>query len=139
MKRILLILLAVCASLSCEKFIDSLDPIAMDGFLHRKLMDDGSFLIASGKEQLKNIFSEEYLEKLDLSKRNILLIYGTSNYGVHDVLKNMERVNGKYCFELHVYKNWLTVVDSWCVVYSISKLLTEEDIEVHISYIESSE
>ena len=75
MKRILIILLFVCAFLSCEKGIESLDPVAMDGFLHRKVMDDGSFLIASDKEQLQDIFSEEYLEKLDLSKRNILFIF----------------------------------------------------------------
>ena len=137
MKRILALLLFVCTFLSCEKGIESLDPVAMDGFLHRKVMDDGSFLIASDKEQLQDIFSEEYLEKLDLSKRNILLIYGTSNYGVYDVTKNMTKVNDKYSFELDVYKNWMTVVDSWCVVYSVSKKLTEEDIEVHISYIQS--
>ena len=139
MKRILTLLLSVCAFLSCEKGIESLDPIAMDGFLHREVMNDGSFIIASSKEQLKDIFSEDYLGKLDLSKRNILLIYGTSNYGVYDVVKNVEKVNNKYSFELDVYKNWLTVVDSWCVVYSVSKQLTEEDIEVHISYIESSD
>lgn len=110
----------------------------MDGFLHRNVENDGSFLIASSKEQLKDIFSEEYLEKLDLSKRNILLIYGTSNYGVYDVVKNMKKINDKYCFEIDVYKNWFTVMDSWCVVYSISKQLTEEDIEVHISYVEPS-
>lgn len=139
MKRILTLLLFVCTFLSCEKGIESLDPVAMEGFLHRKVMADGSFLIASDKEQLQDIFSEEYLEELDLSKRNILLIYGTSNYGVYDVAKNTKKVNGKYIFELDVYKNWLTVVDSWCVVYSVSKQLTEEDIEVHISYIESSD
>ena len=139
MKRILTLLLYVCAFLSCEKGIESLDPIAMDGFLHREVMNDGSFIIASSKEQLKDIFSEDYLGKLDLSKRNILLIYGTSNYGVYDVVKNVEKVNDKYCFELEVYKNWLTVMDSWCVVYSISKQLTEEDIEVQISYVEISE
>jgi hypothetical protein len=139
MKRILTLLLSVCAFLSCEKGIESLDPIAMDGFLHREVMNDGSFIIASSKEQLKDIFSEDYLGKLDLSKRNILLIYGTSNYGVYDVVKNVEKVNDKYCFELEVYKNWLTVMDSWCVVYSISKQLTEEDIEVQISYVEISE
>ena len=111
----------------------------MDGFLHREVMNDGSFIIARSKEQLKDIFSEDYLGKLDLSKRNILLIYGTSNYGVYDVVKNVEKVNDKYCFELEVYKNWLTVMDSWCVVYSISKQLTEEDIEVQISYVEISE
>ena len=139
MKRILTLLLSVCAFLSCEKGIESLDPIAMDGFLHREVMNDGSFIIASSKEQLKDIFSEDYLGKLDLSKRNILLIYGTSNYGVYDVVKSVEKVNDKYCFELEVYKNWLTVMDSWCVVYSISKQLTEEDIEVQISYVEISE
>lgn len=139
MKRILTLLLSVCAFLSCEKGIESLDPIAMDGFLHREVMNDGSFIIASSKEQLKDIFSEDYLGKLDLSKRNILLIYGTSNYGVYDVVKNVEKVNDKYCFELEVYKNWLTVMDSWCVVYSISKQLTEENIEVQISYVEISE
>ena len=139
MKRILTLLLSVCAFLSCEKGIESLDPIAMDGFLHREVMNDGSFIIASSKEQLKDIFSEDYLGKLDLSKRNILLIYGTSNYGVYDVVKNVEKVNDKYCFELEVYKNWLTVMDSWCVVYSISKQLTKEDIEVQISYVEISE
>ena len=139
MKRILTLLLSVCAFLSCEKGIESLDPIAMDGFLHREVMNDGSLIIASSKEQLKDIFSEDYLGKLDLSKRNILLIYGTSNYGVYDVVKNVEKVNDKYCFELEVYKNWLTVMDSWCVVYSISKQLTEEDIEVQISYVEISE
>ena len=133
------LLLSVCAFLSCEKGIESLDPIAMDGFLHREVMNDGSFIIASSKEQLKDIFSEDYLGKLDLSKRNILLIYGTSNYGVYDVVKNVEKVNDKYCFELEVYKNWLTVMDSWCVVYSISKQLTEENIEVQISYVEISE
>ena len=139
MKRILTLLLSVCAFLSCEKGIESLDPIAMDGFLHREVMNDGSFIIASSKEQLKDIFSEDYLGKLDLSKRNILLIYGTSNYGVYDVVKNVEKVNDKYFFELEVYKNWFTVMDSWCVVYSISKQLTEEDIEVQISYVEISE
>ena len=139
MKRILTLLLSVCAFLSCEKGIESLDPIAKDGFLHREVMNDGSFIIASSKAQLKDIFSEDYLGKLDLSKRNILLIYGTSNYGVYDVVKNVEKVNDKYCFELEVYKNWLTVMDSWCVVYSISKQLTEEDIEVQISYVEISE
>ena len=139
MKRILTLLLSVCAFLSCEKGIESLDPIAMDGFLHREVMNDGSFIIASSKEQLKDIFSEDYLGKLDLSKRNILLICGTSNYGVYDVVKNVEKVNDKYCFELGVYKNWFTVMDSWCVVYSISKQLTEEDIEVQISYVEISE
>ena len=139
MKRILTLLLSVCAFLSCEKGIESLDPIAMDGFLHREVMNDGSFIIASSKEQLKDIFSEDCLGKLDLSKRNILLIYGTSNYGVYDVVKNVEKVNDKYCFELEVYKNWFTVMDSWCVVYSISKQLTEEDIEVQISYVEISE
>ena len=139
MKRILTLLLYVCAFLSCEKGIESLDPIAMDGFLHREVMNDGSFIIASSKEQLKDIFSEDYLGKLDLSKRNILLIYGTSNYGVYDVVKNVEKVNDKYCFELEVYKNWFTVMDSWCVVYSISKQLTEEDLEVQISYFQSAD
>ena len=131
-------MLFVFSFLSCEKGIETLEPVAMDGFLHRNVENDGSFLIASSKEQLKDIFSEEYLEKLDLSKRNILLIYGTSNYGVYDVVKNMKKINDKYCFEIDVYKNWFTVMDSWCVVYSISKQLTEEDIEVHISYVEPS-
>ena len=138
MKRILSLLLFVCAFLSCEKGIETLDPVAMDGFLYRNVENDGSFLIASSKEQLKDIFSEEYLEKLDLSKRNILLIYGTSNSGVYDIVKNMKKVNDKYCFEIEVYKNGFAVMDPWCVVYSISKQLTEEDIEVHISYVEPS-
>ena len=57
----------------------------------------------------------------------------------NDVVKNVEKVNGKYCFETDVYKNWLIVVDSWCVVYSISKQMTEEDLEVQISYFQSAD
>ncbi len=56
-----------------------------------------------------------------------------------DVVKNVEKVNGKYCFETDVYKNWLIVVNSWCVVYSISKQMTEEDLEVQISYFQSAD
>ena len=128
------------ALLSCEKEMElPEDPIAMEGFVLEKVDSDDSFLIVENKEQLLDILPMEYLDQIDFSKRNILLIHGLSGTVVDHITKDMKKVNDKYCFEIDVYKNWLIVVDSWCVVYSISKQMTEEDLEVQISYSQSAD
>lgn len=135
MKRLLSLLLFAFALLSCEKEMElPEDPIAMEGFVLEKVDSDDSFLIVENKEQLLDILPMEYLDQIDFSKRNILLIHGLSGTVVDHITKDMKKVNDKYCFEITVYKSGWNTVDYWCVAYSISKQLTKEDIEVQISY-----
>lgn len=138
--RLLTLVFFFCTLLSCDKsnYKDaSYDPISIDGFYTHKVMPDGSFIIVSNEEQLQDILAEEvsyYLGKVDFSKRNMLLIYGESNYGIYEVVKNLDIVEDKYCFNITVMQNYYCVVLPWCIAYDVPKSIKGEDVVVEISY-----
>ena len=64
----------------------------------------------------------------------MLLIYGESNYGIHEVVKNLDIVEDKYCFNITVMQNYSCVVLPWCIAYDVPKSIKGEDVVVEISY-----
>ena len=134
------LLLILCTMLSCDKS-ESVDmvtnPISIDGFIHRKVHYDGSLVIVSSNKVLRQVLPDGYQlyqEKVDFSKGNLLLIYGTSTSGVRDIVKKQTKVDDKYNFEITIYQNLLTVLDSWCIAYIIPKNVTKQNINLQIEY-----
>ena len=80
--RLFALVFFFCTLLSCDKsnYKDvSYDPISIDGFYTHKVMPDGSFIIVSNEEQLKDILAEEvgyYLGKVDFSNNSPLPLQG---------------------------------------------------------------
>ena len=79
--------------LSCDKS-ESVDmvtnPISIDGFIHRKVHYDGSLVIVSSNQVLRQVLPDGYQlyqEKVDFSKGNLLLIFGTSTSGINNIVK----------------------------------------------------
>ena len=64
----------------------------------------------------------------------MLLIYGESNYGIHEVVKNLDIVEDKYYFNITVMQNYNCVVLPWCIAYDVPKSIKGEDVVVEISY-----
>lgn len=134
------LLLILCTMLSCDKS-ESVDmvtnPISIDGFIHRKVHYDGSLVIVSSNQVLRQVLPDGYQlyqEKVDFSKGNLLLIYGTSTSGVSDIVKKQTMVDDKYNYEITVCKNLTAVMDSWCIAYIIPKNVTKQNINLQIEY-----
>ena len=134
------LLLILCTLLSCDKS-ESVDmvtnPISIDGFIHRKVHYDGSLVIVSSNQVLRQVLPDDYQlyqEKVDFSKGNLLLIYGTSTSGVSDIVKKQTMVDDKYNYEITVCKNLTAVMDSWCIAYIIPKNVTKQNINLQIEY-----
>lgn len=134
------LLLILCTMLSCNKS-ESVDmvtnPISIDGFIHRKVHYDGSLVIVSSNQVLRQVLPDGYQlyqEKVDFSKGNLLLIYGTSTSGVSDIVKKQTMVDDKYNYEITVCKNLTAVMDSWCIAYIIPKNVTKQNINLQIEY-----
>ena len=134
------LLLILCTLLSCDKS-ESVDmvtnPISIDGFIHRKVHYDGSLVIVSSNKVLRQVLPDDYQlyqEKVDFSKGNLLLIYGTSTSGVSDIVKKQTMVDGRYNFDITIYQNLTTVLDSWCIAYIIPKNVTKQNINLQIEY-----
>ena len=134
------LLLILCTILSCDKS-ESVDmvtnPISIDGFIHRKVHYDGSLVIVSRNQVLRQVLPDGYQlyqEKVDFSKGNLLLIYGTSTSGVSDIAKRQTKVDDKYNYEITVCKNLTAVMDSWCIAYIIPKNVTKQNINLQIEY-----
>ena len=134
------LLLILCTLLSCDKS-ESVDmvtnPISIDGFIHRKVHYDGSLVIVSSNKVLRQVLPDNYQlyqEKVDFSKGNLLLIYGTSTSGVSDIAKRQTTVDDKYNYEITVCKNLTAVMDSWCIAYIIPKNVTKQNINLQIEY-----
>lgn len=134
------LLLILCTMLSCDKS-ESVDmvtnPISIDGFIHRKVHYDGSLVIVSSNQVLRQVLPDGYQlyqEKVDFSKGNLLLIYGTSTSGVSDIAKRQTKVDDKYNYEITVCKNLTAVMDSWCIAYIIPKNVTKQNINLQIEY-----
>ena len=134
------LLLILCTMLSCDKS-ESVDmvtnPISIGGFTHERVLGDGSLVIVNNKEELRQVMQDGYLmyqQKMDFSKGNLLLIFGTSTSGVSDIVKKQSKVDGKYNFEITIYQNLTTVLDSWCIAYIIPKNVTKQNINLQIEY-----
>ena len=134
------LLLILCTMLSCDKS-ESVDmvtnPISIDGFIHRKVHYDGSLVIVSSNKVLRQVLPDDYQlyqKKVDFSKGNLLLIYGTSTSGVSDIVKKQTMVDDKYNYEITVCKNLTAVMDSWCIAYIIPKNVTKQNINLQIEY-----
>ena len=132
--------LILCTLLSCDKS-ESVDmvtnPISIDGFIHRKVHYDGSLVIVSSNQVLRQVLPDGYQlyqEKVDFSKGNLLLIFGTSTSGINNIVKKQSKVDGKYNFEITIYQNLTTVLDSWCIAYIIPKNVTKQNINLQIEY-----
>lgn len=126
--------------LSCDKS-ESVDmvtnPISIDGFIHRKVHYDGSLVIVSSNKVLRQVLPDDYQlyqKKVDFSKGNLLLIFGTSTSGINNIVKKQSRVDGKYNFEITIYQKLTTVLDSWCIAYIIPKNVTKQNINLQIEY-----
>ena len=139
-KKILFLFLVLCTMLSCDRSKDAYvlnNLISIDGFLHSQVVGYGSSVIVNSKEQLQQKLPngyEEYSKMVDFSRNNMLLIYGTSDSGVYDIVKKQIKVDGNYHFEITVHQNGLTVIDSWCVAYIIPKDVTMNNIGLQITY-----
>ena len=134
------LLLILCTLLSCDKS-ESVDmvtnPISIDGFIHRKVHNDGSLVIVSSNKVLRQVLPDGYQlyqENVDFSKGNLLLIFGTSTSGINYIVKKQSKVDGKYNFEITIHQNLTTVLDSWCIAYIIPKNVTKQNINLQIEY-----
>ena len=134
------LLLILCTILSCDKS-ESVDmvtnPIDIGGFTHGRVLGDGSLVIVNNKEELRQVMPDGYLmyqQKVDFSKGNLLLIFGTSTSGINNIVKKQSKVDGKYNFEITIYQKLTTVLDSWCIAYIIPKNVTKQNINLQIEY-----
>lgn len=138
--KFLYLLLVLCAILSCDKG-ESIavvkEPIDIGGFTHERVLVDGSLAIVNNKEELRQVMPDGYLmyqQKVDFSKGNLLLIFGTSTSGINNIVKKQSKVDGKYNFEITIYQKLTTVLDSWCIAYIIPKNVTKQNIILQIEY-----
>lgn len=140
MKKTIALLALLCTIFSCDSSedIETIpEPTSIEGFLTRKVAGNESSTIISSKSALQQALPDAYtmyLDKVDFSKNNLLLIYGTCTSGVAEIEKKQAMSGDKFFFEINVYKNLLCVMEPWCVAYVVPKDLSEADINVQINY-----
>lgn len=140
MKNLIALLALLCAMFSCNDSEDTeimSEPTSIEGFLRCKVLSNESAIIVSSKEALQHVSPDAYMtytDKVDFSKNNLLLISGTCTSGIGEIEKKQARSNDTFFFEINIYKNWLCVMEPWCIAYVVPKGLSAADIDVRINY-----
>ena len=138
--KTIIALLALCAMFSCSSNdeIESMpDPVSIEESLSYKVHGDGSTAIINSKGALQQTLPggyEVFANKVDFSKNNLLLIYGTSNYGVAYIDKKQAKNDDKFYFEITVQQNMLCVMEPWCIAYVVPKGLNKSHVDIKIKY-----
>lgn len=91
----------------------------------------GYAILTSEKEFEKYFGDDDYIEKIDFGKSNMLVASGTSNYGVAYVLTRVdEDENGGYHIGIMVQQNMLCVIEPWMITAKIPKEVTKENAKI---------
>lgn len=129
-------LFASCSEEDDDEIVTA--PVSVEGFLCGKMTTDDHFVLVEDAKTLKQILPDrytEYLDKVDFSANNILLIADVSNYGVHNIGKNWTKTEGKYKFDIIVHQNELCVIEPWCIAFIVPKTIKKNDVNCEISYV----
>lgn len=135
-------LLGITCLSSClndDADVDSIkDPVAIDGFVTRRVISDSSMTLVSNKSMLQQIMPDGYMEysaKVDFSKNNLLLIHDVSNYGVSEIIKDEITSETGFEFDIKVHQNLLCVLEPWCIAYIVPKKFDLQKVKYKIKYL----
>ncbi|MCF0203677.1 MAG: hypothetical protein HUK08_09960 [Bacteroidaceae bacterium] len=133
----MVLMACLIASCSSDNYAEGNEVTEISGFLHREVLCEGSAAIIGNAEELQQKLPDgytQYSNKVDFSKSSLLLIFGTSNYGVNDITKRMAGDSGRYVFDIAVKQDMTCVMDDWCIAYIVPKNTKGEDVNVNITY-----
>jgi hypothetical protein len=91
-------------------------------------------LINSEEEYAKFVHIHEKTG-INFSKKTLLVVYGSTPYGLDKLVDAIEQHEGNYHIAIEVYCNIATEVKPWVVAYVVPKLTDVNKVNVNTHYI----
>lgn len=98
---------------------------------------NGNVVVVNSDEELKNIFTDTEYPSINFSKHTLVLISGTTNYGIHKkMIKDIQNHSeNRYKLNVEITLTIATVMERWVIPVLIEKVSDKSVVEADVAII----